>query len=118
MKIIKDDKYYLEKMLLYIDYILKYAENIKKHNSVIKPNDQLSDGIAYKVIQLKEESKNLSIEFLQEHKNLCRHISLLNGFRNRITHDYDNVQYSFFNEMVEIDLPELKKIIENIFIEK
>ena len=63
MKIIKNDDYYLQKMLMYINYILAYAQNIKNHNSIIKPNDQFSDGIAYKVIQLKEESKTYQISF-------------------------------------------------------
>ena len=30
MKTIKNDKYYLEKMLVYVDYLLEYAENIKR----------------------------------------------------------------------------------------
>jgi len=36
------------------------------------------------------------------------------AFRNRLTHDYENVSYTFFDEIIEHDLPNLKKEIERI----
>ncbi|MDE6661376.1 MAG: DUF86 domain-containing protein [Anaeroplasmataceae bacterium] len=98
-------------MLIYIDYIMEYVNNIKKDNSILKPNDQASDGVIYKFIQLREESANLSEEFLNNHPSIQRNVRLLNGFRNRLTHDYDNVSYTFFDEIIESDLPRLKKEI-------
>lgn len=53
----KDDKYYLNKMLVYIDYINQYVDVINENKSTIQPNDQNSDGVIYKFIQLREESK-------------------------------------------------------------
>ncbi|MCM1130999.1 MAG: DUF86 domain-containing protein [Roseburia sp.] len=111
MKEIKNDEYYLNKMLIYIEYIMQYMDNIRKDNSVLKPNDQASDGVIYKFIQLREESANLSEEVLNNHKTLQKNVKLLNGFRNRLTHDYDNVSYTFFDEIIESDLPRLKKEI-------
>ena len=117
MKTTKNDNYYLEKMLFYIDFIMQYFENLKRKNLVLRPNDQDSDGIAYKFIQLKEEAKNLSNELLFNNFKLAKHISLLNGFRNRLTHDYENVQYRFFYEIIENDLPDLKREIIKILEE-
>ena len=91
MKEIKDDEYYLNKMLTYIDYIMLYVNNIKKDNSILKPNDQASDGVIYKFIQLREESTNLSEDLLNNYPSIQRNVKLLNGFRNRLTHDYENV---------------------------
>ena len=111
MKEIKNDEHYLNKMLTYIDFIMIYVNNIKKDNLILKPNDQASDGVIYKFIQLREESTNLSEEFLNNHPSIQRNVKLLNGFRNRLTHDYDNVSYTFFDEIIESDLPKLKKEI-------
>lgn len=63
-------------MLLYIDYINQYVEQINKN------------------------------------------IQSLIGFRNRLTHDYENISYSFFDEIIQYDLPILKKEIEKIINKK
>lgn len=94
-----------------------YMEQIQENNLVLKPNDQLSDGIIYKFIQLREESKKLSEQFLNEHKFIRENIILLNGFRNRLTHDYDNVSYTFFYEIINNDLPKLKIEIISVLTE-
>ncbi|MDE6407744.1 MAG: DUF86 domain-containing protein [Anaeroplasmataceae bacterium] len=118
MKEIKNDEYYLNKMLIYIEYIMVYVNNIKKENSILKPNDQASDGVIYKFIQLREESANLSEDFLNNYPSIPRNVKLLNGFRNRLTHDYDNVSYTFFDEIIESDLPKLKKEILKVIKRK
>lgn len=112
----KDDRYYLQKMLVYISYILQYIKTIYEQNNTLKTNDQNSDGVIYKFIQLIEESSKLSSEFLKKNYEICRHVKLLNGFRNRLTHDYENVSYSFFEEIINIDLPKLHQLIEEILV--
>lgn len=77
-------------------------------------NDQESDGIVYKFLQLKEETNKLSNEFLINNIEISKNIRLLNGLRNRIVHDYDNVSYSFFIEIIENDLPKLKEMIQKL----
>ena len=111
---IKDDNYYLKRIVVYINYILEYMEYIKENNLVLKPNDQASDGVIYKFIQLKEETSKLSDKLLGSYPYIKSSVRLLGGFRNRLTHDYENVSYSFFNEIILSDLPRLKKEIESI----
>lgn len=108
------DNYYLRKILKYIDFIFVYVNNIEENNGYLKPNDQYSDGVVYKFIQLKEEFSKLSNELIDSNIYLKETLKLLNGFRNRLTHDYENVSYSFFNEIIKCDLPKLKSEIENI----
>ena len=114
MKEIKNDLYYLKRIVYYIDKILEYVENINDNNSEMMPDDQDSDGVLYKFIQLREESKKVSNEFLEKNPSIKQIFILLNGFRNRITHDYENVSYSFIDEIVEYDLPILKSEITNL----
>ena len=101
-------------MLIYIDYIMEYVNNIKKEDSILKPNGQAFDGVIYKFIQLREESTNLSEEFLINHPSIQRNVRLLNDFRNCLMYDYDIVSYTFFDEIIESDLPKLKREILKI----
>ena len=80
---IKDDNYYLKRIVVYINYILEYMEYIKENNLVLKPNDQASDGDIYKFIQLKEETSKLSDKLLDSYPYIKSSIRLLGGFRNR-----------------------------------
>ena len=109
----KNDDYYLKKILKYINYILDYYEEMKRKKKNIIPNDQDSDGIIYKFLQLKEECSKLTLQFLIEHPRIHYHIKLLNGLRNRLVHDYENVSYSFFIEILENDLLEFRQLIIN-----
>lgn len=107
----KDDKLYLQKMLDIINYIEKYLNNMENNNLKMEPNSQYADGVIYKFIQLREEAKNLSEDLLLNNPVLSNNIKPLIGFRNRLTHDYENVSYSFFDEIIENDLPILKNEI-------
>ena len=56
----------------------------------------------------------MSDKLLENYPYIKSSIRLLGGFRNRLTHDYENVSYSFFNEIILSDLPRLKSEIESI----
>ena len=45
------------------------------------PDDQDSDGILYKFIQLREETKKISDIFLESNIKIKKSFMLLNGFR-------------------------------------
>ena len=89
-------------MLIYIDYIMEYVNNIKKDDSILKPNGQAFDGVIYKFIQLREESTNLSEEFLNNHPSIQRNVRLLNCFRNCLMYDYDNDSYTFLMKLLSL----------------
>lgn len=101
-------------MLDIIGYLESYFRILKDNDLPMKPNDQNSDGILYKFIQLREEAKRLSNETLSKNPILKGHIDYLVSFRNRITHDYDSVSYNYFNEIFDVDLPSLKDEIQKL----
>ena len=111
---IKDDKFHLKKMLDIIEHLESYYKIIKDNNLLMKPNDPNSDGILYKFIQLREETKKLSEDLLEANPILNEHIRFLTSFRNRITHDYDSVSYNYFDEIFDSDLPSLKEEINKL----
>ena len=61
----KNNNYHLNRILKYIKYILEYYETIKNQNKIIMPNDQDSDGIIYKFLQLKEEWLHHWLQYIQ-----------------------------------------------------
>lgn len=107
----RNDIYYLKRMLDYINIIEEYIDNMNKMGINMEPNNQYADGVVYKFIQLREEAKNLSEDLLNNNPILKNNIDPLIGFRNRLTHDYINVSYSFFDEVLNNDVPELKNEI-------
>jgi len=111
---VKNDSDHLNKMLKYIDYINAYVKHIKDNRGVLKANDQNSDGVIYKFLQLKEEASAIIDELLIKYPMFNDNLKELSGFRNRLTHDYENVSYTFFTEIIEIDLPILKNMIIEI----
>ena len=109
MSEIKDDKYYLSRMLHYSMLIEAYYKVLMRHGKNMTADDQESDGIIFKFNQLGEEAK----PYLRNHSDLSQHITLLIRFRNKIIHDYDTVTYSFFDEIIVNDIPKLIVILEN-----
>ncbi len=110
---IKDDKYYLARMLHYSMLIEAYYKVLVQHGKNMTADDQESDGIIFEFNQLREEAKHISESYLRNHADLSEHITLLIRFRNKIIHDYDNVTYSFFDEIIANDIPKLIVILQN-----
>lgn len=109
----KDDEYYVKRIVEYIEFAIEYSNSMKKKNKNMKPNDQDSDGVVYKICQIREEIKNLSEEYINNHTELHEHLKKLIGFRNRLIHDYANVSYDYFDEILDLNLPELKTLLEH-----
>ena len=66
----------------------------------------------FRMIQLSENAKRLS----EAYKNSRNYIpwNALYGLRNRIVHDYGNVDLSVVYETLKNDIPELLEMIEKI----
>ena len=62
---VKNNFYHLSNMLKYIDFINAYVKHIRESNGVLKANDQNSDGVIYKFLQLKEEATAISEDLLK-----------------------------------------------------
>ncbi len=105
---VKDDEYYLKKAINEIEIILEYADSLKKDiNS--KP---IIDGIVFRMIQMSEHINYVSEDLKEKYSN----VSWVNikGFRNRLVHDYGNVNLNFVYNALDIDIPKLKIQLENI----
>ena len=61
------------------------------------------------MIQISENAKKLSDEYKRTHGNVPW--SALSGLRNRIVHDYGNVDLNVVYDTLKNDIPELLDII-------
>ena len=75
----------------------------------LNANEVLLDSMLFRMIQLSENAKRLSDEYKQSHDNIPW--NALYGLRNRIVHDYCNVDLSVVYETLKNDIPELLKIL-------
>ena len=107
---VKDDRYYLDKLVTDLSFVISHTKDISIGE--LESNEVLLDSVMFRLIQLAENSDKLSAEFKEQHSNIPWHA--MRGMRNRIVHDYGEVDLSIVYDTVIYDLPELLRDIEAI----
>ena len=99
----KDDRYYLQKIITDLAFITAHTENISKEE--LESNEILVDSVMFRLIQVAENSQKLTESF----KTLYSHIPwrAIKGLRNRIVHEYGNVDLDVVFRTIETDIPAL-----------
>lgn len=110
---IKDDKYLIKKIIDNIDYSINTLKNISLDD--FEKNELICDSICFRFIQMSELAKKISNEFMLQYPDLP--VYQLKGLRNRIVHDYGNVDLTIVYYTVKNDLSILKIKLENILME-
>ena len=107
---IKDDAYYLKLLLEDVKIIMEYSQDVEYEEFI---NDtKLIDAILFRLIQISEDIKKISLDFKNDHKEISWNEIV--GFRNRIVHEYGKTDYSIVYEVVKNDIPYLNEILGNI----
>ncbi len=75
----------------------------------LNANEVLLDSMLFRMIQISENAKKLSDDYKIMHGNIPW--SALSGLRNRIVHDYGNVDLNIVYETLKHDIPELLELI-------
>ena len=107
---IKNDKYFALKATENIKVIQKYISN-KTYEDFIA-DGELIDAIMFRLIQVVENIKNLSIEFKDKNSHIPW--GKIMGFRNGIVHEYGKTDYTIVYETITQDLDELVRVFETI----
>ncbi len=114
MKNHKGDEYFIDKIIADAEYIISITKGASSES--FKENQMLSDSVIFRLIQISENSKRLTDAF----KVMTNEIDWyeIYGMRNRLVHDYGNVDYTIVYVTATRDLPaflqELKKIRKQI----
>ena len=77
----------------------------------LSSNELLQDSMLFRLIQVSENAKKLTDEFKDGHGSIPW--IAIYGLRNRIVHDYGNVDLTIVYDTLKNDIPELLAIIED-----
>ena len=104
----KDDRYYMEEALNEIHTIIKYTKGLSFEQ--LMSDVKTVDATMFRLQQMVEKIKNLSIEFKETHKEIPW--GQIIGFRNGIVHEYGRTDYTTVYEIITKDIYQLKELFE------
>lgn len=109
----KDDSVYLHHILMAIDRIEEYSEGVSLQEFL--NTGIVQDGVVRQLEIIGEASRNLSAELVQSHPEVPW--GEIIGLRNRIAHAYYNIDQGVVWDIVQEDLPSLRRDVTRILEE-
>lgn len=109
MNNIKNDRYYINKIIENIDIILQNTKGITLRE--LEKNVILQDSVMFRFVQIAENAQELTDEFLEKNNDLPWH--QLNAIRNRIVHAYDIIRLDIIYDTVMNDLKPFRDEVLN-----
>ena len=100
---VKNDNYYIQKIRQDLEFIVIHMKDVDIEE--LNENEILLDSMLFRMIQLSENAKKLTEQYKQKHNNIPW--NAMYGLRNRIVHDYGNVDLNIIFETLKIDIPQL-----------
>ena len=100
---IKNDDYYLNRIITDITFIVNQMKNVDLQE--LHDNEILLDSMLFRMIQISENAKRLSSDYRDANSNLPW--DEISGLRNRIVHDYGNVNLYIIYDTLKNDIPDL-----------
>ena len=106
---IKNDRYYLKKIISDLDFIIEQTK--RKTQNEIEENILLIDSIMFRLFQIVENNSRLSDEFKSNYTEIPW--MAIRGMRNKIGHTYGVVNMATIYDTVKRGIPEMyAKLIE------
>jgi uncharacterized protein with HEPN domain len=106
----RDDNVYLHHIMDAIELIEDYTREMSENEFLT--NSMAHDAVVRQIEIIGEAARNISDEFQGKYPELPW--AKMVGIRNKITHEYFNVNYAIVWDTVKDDLPSLKKSIKKI----
>jgi uncharacterized protein with HEPN domain len=106
----RDDTVYLLHILDAIDLIEEYTRGMSENEFFA--NSMAHDAVIRQLEIIGEAARNVSDEFQEKHHTLPWMKMI--GIRNKIIHEYFNVNYAIVWDTAKDDLPSLKKLIKKL----
>ena len=104
----KNDIYYVEKMLKDMKFIMANTEGITPEG--LRENEVLCDSVLFRLIQISENSSKLTQAFKDHNRDIPWHA--IKGMRNRIVHEYGDVDLSVVHQTISEDIPSICKRLD------
>ncbi|NLB10264.1 MAG: DUF86 domain-containing protein [Clostridiaceae bacterium] len=106
----KTTAYFIEKILEDIDFIIAQISQVTEED--FGENPLLLDSMMFRLIQISESAKRIDDNYKDKHKDIPW--LEIYGLRNRIVHDYGNVDLSIVYDTLIKDIPELKETLNRL----
>ena len=104
---VKDDSYYVDKLKTDLAFISLHISG--KSREDFDADEVLQDSMMFRLIQISENAKKISAEFKVLHGDIPW-VDVY-GLRNRIVHEYGNVDLSIVYDTLVYDIPDfLRKL--------
>lgn len=105
----KDDNYYIQRIRKDLEFMVIHMRNVDIED--LKKDEVLLDSMLFRMIQVSENAKKLSDKYKENNCDVPWRA--LSGFRNRIVHDYGNVDLDIVYETLKNDIPNiLEKLMD------
>lgn len=104
----KTDSYYIEKIRKDLEFIVEHMRKVDIEE--LNANEVLLDSMMFRMIQLSANAKKLTDEYRLTHGKIPW--GAMFGLRNRIVHEYGNVDLKVVYETLKDDIPELLELLE------
>ena len=113
MDSVKNDAYYVAKLLKDIRFIIEKTQGLTA--SELEQNEVLCDSVLFRLIQISENSSKLAPAFKEANRTIPW--QAIKGMRNRIVHDYGDVDLTVVHQTITQDIPALCKMLESLILE-
>ena len=110
---IKNDKYYLEKIINDINFVINNTMSMTLEE--FDSDELINSAVNFKFVQISENVSKLTNSFIAQNSDIPW--NKIKGLRNKIVHDYDNVFFDVIYYTIKNDLPSLLEKL-NILIKK
>ena len=107
---VKNDTYYIKKMLKDIKFIIEKTDGISIGE--LEENEVLCDSVLFRLIQISENSLKLTPMVKENHKIIPW--QAIKGMRNRIVHEYGDVELGVVHQTITEDIPKLCALLESL----
>ncbi len=106
------DRIIIQKIIAYINDVETYIEGLDAMKFL--DDKKTITACAFTVSQIGELAKEISDETQKDYENIPW--KSIKGMRNKIVHDYENVDLSVLWATIKESLPELKNSLKEILI--
>lgn len=106
----KDNYYYIKKIITDLAFILEHTKGLTQKE--LEDNEILIDSVMFRLIQVSENSDKLTPKFKENNKNISWRA--MKGMRNKIVHEYGNVDLAVVYDTIANDIPELLELLQVI----
>lgn len=106
------DTIIIQKIIGYIDEIERYVDGLQAKDFL--DDKKTIAACAFSVSQIGELVKEITEETIKKYKNIPW--NSIRGMRNRIIHDYENVDLAVLWGTIKESLPELKYKLKDIIL--